>query len=61
MRDKRLFEGMSELEEISRGVLAVPVPEEEREAVFEETSRAIELMKQGKWVLSGAERSAPKS
>jgi|GEM_PF-2983769 len=61
MRDKRLFEGMSELEEISRGVLAVPVPEEKREAVFEETRRAIELMKQGKWVPVGTEHSAPKS
>jgi hypothetical protein len=29
MRDKRFFEGMSELEEISGGVLAVPLPKEE--------------------------------
>jgi hypothetical protein len=50
MRDKCFFEGMSELEEISGGVLAVPVPKEEREAVFEETRKAIELMRHLKWV-----------
>jgi len=50
MRDKRLFEGTSELEELSRGLLAVPVPDGKREEVFEETRRAIELMKQCKWV-----------
>ena len=61
MRDKRLFEEMSELEELSRGVLAVPVPEERREEVFEETRRAIELMKQGKWVSVEPEHPASKS
>ncbi|GAA3410794.1 hypothetical protein ACFFNY_20885 [Paenibacillus hodogayensis] len=42
------FDGMSELEELSGDILAVPVPEEKREEVFEETRKAIELMKQGK-------------
>jgi len=43
--NKRFFEGMSELEELSKGVLAVPVQEQEQEEVYEMTRKAIEQMK----------------
>jgi hypothetical protein len=48
MLKKRFFEGMGELEELSKGVLAIPVPEREREEAYEMTRRMIERGKQEK-------------
>jgi hypothetical protein len=46
MFDKKKFiEQMAELDDAAQGVYVVPVPEEEREAAFEETRKAIEIKK----------------
>jgi len=49
MMDRSPYKGMNELEEAANGVLAIPCPPEEREKDRAETSRVIELMKQGKF------------
>jgi hypothetical protein len=61
MLKKRFFEGMSELEELSKGVLAVPVPEQEREEAYEMTRRMIERVKQEKVTASDVKQPHQKS
>jgi len=48
MLDRRYFEGMSELEELAKGALVVPLPEGEREEADEMTRRTIEMLKKRK-------------
>lgn len=47
MPDKRYFEGMSELEELAKGVLAIPVAENERDEADGLTRRTLEKIKLG--------------
>jgi len=55
--DKRYFEGMSELEEAARGVLAVPVPEKNREEAYELTRQWLEKAKQRKFSTEDLQQS----
>jgi len=47
--DKEFLRRMSELDEAAHGAYVVPVTEEERDAVDQETKRTIELMKKGQF------------